>query len=227
MSSKKTEKVEKNNISEPDTGISNANPPAIEDVGTDVKPVLEQVAGDMSKPSGGVNIDEITGRIDAMKKTDVRGTIFDATIHSVDDTGEPRLTKTGNYRRKRKSALPEVSTSRKAAEYSALAFFQLGIVIFGDEWMPDEKTNEKGMVVDAFDDYYAEKEIIDIPAWLGLAIALGGYSTKRFVKPETKTKMSSAKSWFVKKVKGLRNKLPKKAAKVVTKYSATDDIPTG
>ena len=235
MSKKKSENVENAEntaISEPDNGISetdNTENKPIVDLGADVSPVLEQVANDMSEPSGGVVLDDVNARLDDMEKvvapdTDKSGAVFDPAIHAVNNEGEPVKTRSGNYRRKRKTSSQEISTSRKAAEYSALAFFQLGMVIFGDEWLPEEKTNEKELIVGAFDDYYIEVEVKDVPPWLGLVIALTGYSTKRFTKPKTKTKLSDIKNWLFKKIKNLRDKVKIPKTTYSQKISATDEI---
>lgn len=89
------------------------------------------------------------------------------------------------------------------ATVTAQMVFLLGQTLGGPEWAPREvietpdgskvKVDERGMMQTAWADYYRAAGIVEIPPWMGLAIALGGYALPRFTMPETKSRYQRAK----------------------------------
>lgn len=209
MASKKSEKTEKIDISETNKDSSKTD---TVDTVSDADKLLEQVAADRPEPIDQETID-VTARIDEMQKEvqrqDSTGAEFNPDIHATTADGEPSITKGGRFRRRKQSSIePDDIARQKAAEYSALAFVQLGVVLFGDEWQPivSDKENEKEMITNAFDDYYKEQGVVKIPAWLGLTIALGGFSIRRFSQPVTKSRLQKLKDIIIKKLSFIRSR---------------------
>lgn len=163
--------------------------------------------------------------------TDEDGKTFNPDLHIANPDGSPRINSQGFITKKRgrkkgcapngKLNLPDPHAGAVAAELqdatikrqqaaylSASGFINVGVLIFGEEWLP-EKTpvDETGMIVQAFDDYYKIKGVADIPPGIALVIALGGYGIKRFAKPNTKTKMQLIVGSVIERVKNLFNRL--------------------
>lgn len=154
---------------------------------------------------------DVLNRLEDMGNKDTAGQIFNADIHAVGNDGKPSITSGGKYRlkKKRKEVLTDEDVERKTvAETSAGLFIQLGVVIFGDEWLPEN--NEAEQLVTAFDNYYKSAGIAYIPPSIGLCVAMGGYSLKRIAKPNTKSRLGKVKDAIKNRIFKLFGWKPKK-----------------
>lgn len=133
--------------------------------------------------------------------------IFDPSIHAVDAAGNPKRNKDGSLAKKRGrksgSSGPLQSTIRvdttvaaqelqykNAAAVTVQSLVILGYCIGGvDEWKPE---NDELIAMQlAWTEYYKAKGITDMPPWIGVAIATGGYAMPRFSKPKTKERLTA------------------------------------
>jgi hypothetical protein len=151
--------------------------------------------------------------------TDAVGTPFDPDIHYLDN-GIPKKTPTGKFRIKRGTggvakgnnnqtvtkagptgvvmsadALRAACTSNGKA--SAQLLTTIGSILFGEEWNP--KPGELESLSTAFTEYYIATGCPNMPPWLGLSIAVGGYAVPRFFMPGTQERIK----WAITKVKGV------------------------
>lgn len=142
---------------------------------------------------------------------------FDPDIHAVGSDGNPILTKSGAFRKRRGSkskdgsksevniSLASVKNAREvSAQASASLLFTLGVVIGGDEWSPivdkSRKINEPETIKQAFSDYFKATGDVDLPPGLALGVAVIGYALPRLKMPETKSRFSKLKDWVVLKM---------------------------
>lgn len=129
---------------------------------------------------------------------DVTGTEFDARYHATDDTGSPRKTASGKWRKKRGSVAPAPTVDANAVLAASLAIVTsielLGAAIGGDEWKPEQ--SEHDMMVNAWRDYFMQVGAVEIPPYLGVIIATGAYAVPRVSKPQTSSTLVSIKNWF-------------------------------
>lgn len=178
--------------------------------------------------------------------TDKDGTIFDADIHAVNKDGEPSVTPTGKFRKKRGSVVATKSAAEKtmqdelaarAAGYLA-ADLVVGtsIALLGDEWIPIGETGEQepikydehSMLRKAFGDYFVAKNISDFPPGIALSIALSSYAGARLAGgKETKSRLSKAWAWTSDKFKNLFKKGKKNAAHDSTRDNGVRKDDTG
>lgn len=126
---------------------------------------------------------------------------FDAKKHAVDKNGQPVLTITGKFRKKRQAVVNGVKTSpnqsippinggigslegqrKMAANVATDATFSLGMILGGDAAKPliDAKIgiDERFQMFVAWDNYLRAKNINDIPPGVALAIGLSGYAIR-------------------------------------------------
>lgn len=153
---------------------------------------------------------------------DDQGTAFDPAIHAVKNDGTPSITKTGKFRKKTRRGnstqnphnlnLPgqDNFTARDMGYFAAGAFINTGMILFGDEWEPENNAERQALEV-AFYDWLDANGLDDLPPGLALAVACGSYALKRTTKPKTATKISYFFGW----IKG-------KFSRVKTHASRTD-----
>lgn len=183
--------------------------------------------------------DSISGPVNPFAGlVDTRGREFDKDLHAVDDSGNPIITTKGKLKLKKrgrpakgetKAAVsvdsgiesriggvspgpaPEEIQSRALGVYSANLLISLGRSIGGEEWEPrkDEAFDERENLEIAFGDYFAAKELKDIPPGIALSLAVSTYIGPRLFMPTTKKRTLS----FMDKMKLLfmKKKLEKKA----------------
>lgn len=156
---------------------------------------------------------------------------FNPLIHATGSDGNGVKTRTGAWRKKRKSKSQEstigapVETGPSKSEVSARAggiaaanlLIVMGIGIGGDEWHPrvDQSTgmDEKRMLETAFGDYFVATGKADLPPGWALAAAIGMYTLPRFYMPKTKQRVSNVWQWF--KAKWVSWRLRKHGLKAV------------
>lgn len=150
--------------------------------------------------------------------TNNHGEEFDPDIHLSDKDGNPRLTKHGKFRLKpgRKTGTDHSAKQRinrpnaanenispemsMAAETAASMYINSGVMLFGEEWIPDSAKREREHLVSAFEQYFIAKGIEDIPPGLALAIAMFGYAAPRLHMPQTQYRLSTFILWSRSKV---------------------------
>lgn len=196
------EKLEKTNLS-PDTAAP------------DTAAALESVASTMTPPNP--DIDALPKLTDAPETEEKAGAAFDATIHEVDGEGKPVLTPTGRFKKKKgvgrvrlhvpdtdtaeqKKAANAAAQRRMAASMVVDSFISSGVMVFGDEWLPEIQKvavdgkefsiSERESLIEATDLYMAAKNIQDIPPGLCLTLVVSSYCLKRVNKPKTREKLS-------------------------------------
>jgi len=151
---------------------------------------------------------------------DSEGAVFNSELHAVNKDGEPSLTATGKFRKKRgaskvaitNTALAEQQklekdriAARAAGQLAADMLIGSSVTLLGDEWVPigskgtqepiqfDEHSNLRR----AFADYFEAKNISDFPPGIMLSIAVTSYAMPRLVAgKETKTRLAKMKIWI-------------------------------
>lgn len=107
---------------------------------------------------------------------------------------------TGNPAQEQAKAA-QVAQCRIAGASAAEMLFMAGRVIGGDEWLPlkDEKIglDERGMMQQAFGDYFVATNKKDIPPGAALTFALCAYMGPRFAMPQTRARVSTIKQKLV------------------------------
>lgn len=166
---------------------------------------------------------------------DADGVQFDPTIHVSDANGEPvKTTKKKWRKRPGRKASAESGQSRVSApsapkvspvdesraksfatgKFAAASLIQLGIVVGGEEWHPmknDEMgVDERGMLENAFGEFFAANDMTDIPPGWALVIAVGGYALPRLGAPKTRTRLEKAKEWLFEKYLWFKRKSEKR-----------------
>ena len=141
---------------------------------------------------------------------------FDPTIHAVDAEGKPLKRADGTYAKKRGrkagsspagSALPSpnapasmnapstngvILTSEQVAKQIVNAGLNGAVMIFGDDWEPENISEAKALVF-SLRDYFDIRGVPKFPAELGLLIAVGAYALPRLRKEKTRTKIQTWK----------------------------------
>ena len=145
-------------------------------------------------------------------------TVFNPEIHATDTLGNPKKNKDGTFAKKRGrkkgvayapnsptiqtgDVTPDAVQCYQAAVITVHCITLLGRSLGGDEW--EAKTEETKAMIDAWNAYYLASGVREIPPWLGVAIATGGYAVPRFTMPKTRSKLallwnklSGVKKWF-------------------------------
>lgn len=174
----------------------------------ETKPKYEDVIDDI--PDTPYDNDNDNNPFD--KQTDDHGNVFDPNVHATDDHGNPKLTKTGKFRKKRganqgdnsRINIPrpqsELSVDVAHASMAVTALFITGgQMFFGEEWKPESEA-EQNALNKAFYDYFKAKGLGDLPPGVALACALGMYTSKRLAKPTTSQRISYALGWITGKI---------------------------
>lgn len=143
--------------------------------------------------------------------TDATGTVFDSSIHCVDEQGNPKRTKTGKFRRKRGATGSErKSTSNRTnggpvngsigqstdetrrqcrlqADMIHSSVEYCAVALLGDHWSTSPQ--ERDRLVEALTTYLVETGQLEIPAWFGLAMAYGIYALPRYMDERTQQRL--------------------------------------
>ena len=158
-------------------------------------------------------------------RRDKKGNVFDSTIHSMDEAGNPKYNASGTFSKKRgRKANPtivETNVGNEAAENvartqalqagraSSELVFMIGKIIGGDEWSPiinpEYGLNEPEQMTDAFAAYYLATGKTEMSPWLGLAVCLSTYTLLRMRMPKTKKRMYTVVTWIKSKLKRKNN----------------------
>jgi hypothetical protein len=151
---------------------------------------------------------------------DAVGAAFDESIHVRDADGNPKKTVRGTWALKRgRKATPQSAQSsvvgpakpmqsvaqvaRATGENAAALLVTTGMTFGGKEWEPvlseEHGIDEMANLKKAFGDYFAAKNMQDIPPGIALSIAVLGYAGPRFFAPQTKARLSAVKQWIAPK----------------------------
>ena len=141
---------------------------------------------------------------------------FDPTIHAVDSEGKPLKRADGTYAKKRGrkagsspagSALPSpnapasvnapltsgaILTSEQVAKQIVNAGLNGAVMVFGDDWEPENISEAKALVF-SLRDYFDIRGVPKFPPELGLLIAVGAFALPRLRKEKTRTKIQTWK----------------------------------
>lgn len=160
-------------------------------------------------------------KLDELKEHDSSGVAFDPSKHGVDRDDNPLITKTGRYRKIRKSkstmghndksivgnlTVPDSDKTESLALgiVAAGMTFTIGTLIGGSEWQPKldikEGIDEKAMLTRAYGDYFLSTGRADFPPVVALTVALLGYASLRFGMPKTKSRFKAVKDWIMSKI---------------------------
>lgn len=164
------------------------------------------------------NIQPVVSQVQSSPDSQKSGDIFNPEIHAVGKDGQPKLTKTGKFRRKRvvsvvgmplksggvnQKPVPIVNGSlgsgegqrKMAAKVATDATFSLGMLLGGAAAKPlvDAKIgiDEHQQLFFAWDNYLMAKNINDIPPGVALAIGLSGYGMRVMMLDATQQKTKS------------------------------------
>jgi len=134
---------------------------------------------------------------------DVDGTIFDERIHYRDESGRPKKTATGKFRKRRSdspyagasttsntgsgSSAPSADECVATGAVCAQVLFTVTQAAFGPEWKPDD--NEAQALPKAFADYFRATGALVLPPWVPLLAACGMYAIPRLNTPNTQNKL--------------------------------------
>ena len=155
-----------------------------------------------------------------VRDTDKDGTIFNADIHAVNKDGDPSVTPTGKFRKKRGSivatktvaaqTIQDEAAARAAGHLAADMMIGTAVVLLGDEWIPVGVTGEQEPIKfdehsnlrRVFGEYFVAKNISDFPPGIALSIAVSSYAGARLAGgKETKSRLSEAWAWTSDKFK--------------------------
>lgn len=180
-------------------------------------PALETVASTMSAPNPEIeNLKSPAPESDASAAPE---RVFNPEIHETSADGKPVLTPTGRYKMKKgararlivpasdqseeKAAAMKAAQRRMAASAVVDSFINTGVMIFGEEWLPETqiildpatqkelgKIEEREMLITSCDQYMAAKGINDIPPGLCLTLVVSSYCLKRVQKPKTQARLA-------------------------------------
>jgi hypothetical protein len=149
-------------------------------------------------------------------ETPVTGEVFNPDIHCVDENGNPRVTKSGKYRRKpgRKNAVNYAATdpnqinqakmmnAQAAAQVSVAATFIAGQLCFGPEGAPQEGEPEQ-MAQSFTQFFYLSEKPVNIPPWVLVAMVIGSYAAKRMAMEQPRTRVMKGVAWIKESVYGI------------------------
>ena len=169
-----------------------------------------------------------------------KSTDFNPEIHAVDENGQPKLTKTGAYAKKRgrnkgsssKLASEDVAKEqallqaqaieeqkyRAVGAMSTMMLTNTLTVIFSEEFKATE--NEKIALDSAFSEYYKSKEMQDLSPNAALTIVIMSYVLPRLTMPKTKTKLQILKEKIVLFIYNIKHNKEKKAKQKELEKSA-------
>ena len=142
---------------------------------------------------------------------DADGGTFDKLLHLTDDEGQPKLTKKGLLRKRRRRAAKrdEIRTAgglmmnaedqvqaRTAGVVAGNSLILIAQGLGGEEWNPkkdvEQGTDERLLLQTAFGDYFVAKGVTDFPPGIALVLAVGMYAAPRFTQPQTQSKIKNA-----------------------------------
>ena len=158
-----------------------------------------------------------TGDNDAnsVPETDSAGNVFDPSKHDVDANGKPKLTKTGRFRKKRKSSVIRSSKAearekeiesehiRMSAAATVDGIATIARAIGGDDFQFEklDDYDERRAGIDAFASYYKSKGITDVPAGVIVTTWIIGYVSRRLMMERTQSRLKKLFAFFKKKGK--------------------------
>lgn len=178
------------------------------DKGASSMPDTDTVQGDGAGP--GAVLDGIASPHEAAHED------FDAAIHAIDAAGNPVKKADGTFAKKRGrkadskvagSALPnpnapavanvpsirsDVLTSEQAAKQIVNMFLNGAVMVFGEDWQPENVSEAKGLVF-SLRDYFDIRGVPKFPPEMGLLIAFGAYALPRLQKEKTRSKIDGWK----------------------------------
>jgi hypothetical protein len=165
---------------------------------------------------------------------DSENVLWNAQQHSA----PPKKNSDGTWRRKRGTSGTPVTPAasndpaltgdlsrvecRKAAALTVMQLFTFSQMIFGNEWAPvidlAQGIDERAVLMEAWEGFYAEYGIIKMPAWMSLTVVMGSFAGRRMMMPQTQAKMAAMWEW-------VQEKRGKKKTEVKPIEMPLDDTP--
>lgn len=212
-----------------------ADPPPVEQhdpaapaQATSIEATAQEQVNNAPKASLGV-VERHEERAKERGLKDKADTLFDPKNHESDKDGKPRLSKAGNFMKKRgnrggtigsvanKSTTGDVAVlpqagkePSEATKVAGTAMTQMtamvGLIIGGDDWKPgkspiNDQIDENALLNDAWTNYLHSKGVEDVPPGFALVFAMFIYSAPRFMQQRTKERIGKGVGWAWKKVK--------------------------
>lgn len=189
LETKSEEKSQENNGGE-------KTPKKLDEVG--IEKVVQEVCNDAPVADDGLIVQEGEGNNTANTVEKIGGPVdkydrsFNPDFHAINPDGSPKLTKKGALKIKpgrsnsiigergvksQGPLIPDVKKYEGTAKLTADTLEQISVVFGGEKFRM--KNEEKISVAGAFENYYAAKDISDIPPGVALTLVLGGYYMSR------------------------------------------------
>lgn len=194
-----------------------------------------------SEPLSSDNGERSTGTpSQTIPDVDIDGKAFDPEQHATDANGTPKKTQAGRWAKKRGrkngSTVGGPAGQKEAAEtLKGSAHVQTGkaatslLVTMGMMWSEEFQPirdhangiDERLMLESAFSDYFAAKDIDDIPPGVALTFAIVAYIGPRLTMPKTQSRTQRFGNWLGQKwLKRKNRKAARKAEKTANEEKA-------
>lgn len=90
---------------------------------------------------------------------------------------------------------------RAAAQTVVLQIFTIAVAFGGPEWAPQVRPefgqDEREALITAWENYFYDRGIITMPAWLALVLVMGSYALPRLMLPKYLEKIAKLKTWIM------------------------------
>lgn len=145
---------------------------------------------------------------------------FDPLVHAVNPDGTPKRKVDGSYamKRGRKSGVPQSTNSPtpiasaeatinvdEAARQSCNMIINGAVLMFGEQWAPQDKEEAKGLQI-SFKNYFEARGVPNVPPEVGLAVAILAYSLPRITHEKTVSRFQVIKMRAFEIYKAIRGK---------------------
>ena len=179
---------------------------------------------------------------DTVPDTDSDGKFFDPEQHAVTADGTPKRTQAGRWAKKRgrksgstvggqtgpsedQRAAMSGSATHQTGKAAAAMLITCGMLV-SDEFQPTRDhasgVDERLMLESAFAEYFAAKDIDDIPPGVALSFAILAYIGPRLTQPKTQSRSKQFGNWIGQK--WLKRKNKKAAAKYAQDIKAKEAL---
>lgn len=171
------------------------------DVESEIIGDLDSSRHEVSEPPELQTVDEQSqpGQVVEPPKLTGSGETFNPDIHISDDAGNPLLTKTGKYRKKRgwkkfvnpeqpEAVTPEPQNSKMLATFSTVTYLQAGTAAFGSDFGVDRGGEHDNLRL-AFEAYFDSVGMVDVPPGIALCMALSVHAYTHTRTPTAKQRI--------------------------------------
>lgn len=133
----------------------------------------------------------------SVEQKDSSGVNFDPSVHDTDESGKPKLTKTGKFRKRRKdspNAAPTNPQTNASERYETTGkciaglFTMICTGYFGEHFTPQEE--ERKSLENSFTEYCRIRQVPDLPPEIALCGAIVVYFAPRWSDGRTREKFA-------------------------------------